>query len=1177
LSKHSCSFTAGVSPCSCRKFLPSFAHGGDVTLETKRVRQSIYNTATFNLTNASQKMLTSFQRIFRILFALTLLLSTTPNSFLYAQSVTLNEVSPPEGKTFLHITGIVQDKQGYMWFASKKGLYRYDGYTFITYKNDALKLNSLASNSLESLCIDSAGILWIGSFDNGLDRFDPITEQFTHFNHEANNDASLINDTVSSLLYDSRGVLWIGTPRGLDRFDPTTNKIIHYHHLPQDSGSLSSDVVRTIYEDRKGTIWIGTGSPYRGEGWGPEDGGLNRMNIKTGKFIRYQYDPNNPHSLINNKIGAIFEDSKGTFWIGTAGNGLHTMDRASGSFERHENDPAFPERLSRPPLNKNVTYDHISFIKEDAAGAIWIGTSDAGISRYDPVTGKIKRFGAISKSEWLNGTYDDNTSWTAFSSRDGIFWISTIVGKLLRIDPFSRSLPFDSLGKKVYSFYEERPGKLWIATEEGLIIRDSSNRDKPPSVYQNGFFTKILEDREGNIWVGTARGLYMTDKKKQNTYLHDDNDKRSISDNIVLSIFEDKQSNIWLGTAGGLDLLNRKSGTFTHYKIFPRDSSGDNVISSIFEDKEARLWTGSFYAGGIHQLNKMNGSFKTYLTGTDIRSIYQDFDGALWVAANDGLYRYDSSSDVFDRFIDPSSSRGIDNVRSLIEDNDMNMWIATDDGIIKLNRQRDETSLFGKNYKIDGSGLTVSAYKGLDGRLYFGSSTGYYVFDPRQLKSSSKAPQIILSDLRIADKLVRPGNNSPLTKPLFNVSDIRLPYFQNIFSIDFTAIDYTNSPDNRYLFMLENYDNTWRQGSSDRRASFYNVPPGKYVFKVKAANSDGPWAEKDLVIIITPPWWRTWWAYCIYGTCFLGIAFFVNRIIRNRIIEKERMKSREKELLQAKEIEKAYNELKATQQQLIQSEKMASLGELTAGIAHEIQNPLNFVNNFSEVNRELIEELKMKNEKLKINDDEVNELLDGIAANEEKINHHGKRADAIVKGMLQHSRSGSAIKEPSDINRLADEYVRLAYQGFRARDKSFNATFTTEFDNGLGDVNVVPQEIGRVILNLINNAFYAVNERAKEGVSGYEPTVIVGTRRLKDRIEISVKDNGYGIPGAIKEKIFQPFFTTKPTGQGTGLGLSLAYDILKAHGGELKVETKEGEGSKFIAQLQVTSTIAIIK
>lgn len=266
-------------------------------------------------------------------------------------------------------------------------------------------------------------------------------------------------------------------------------------------------------------------------------------------------------------------------------------------------------------------------------------------------------------------------------------------------------------------------------------------------------------------------------------------------------------------------------------------------------------------------------------------------------------------------------------------------------------------------------------------------------------------------------------------------------------------------------------------------------------------------------------------------------------------------------------LQKSLAELRAAQTQLIQSEKMASLGELTAGIAHEIQNPLNFVNNFSDVNTELIEEAKQ--EMVKGNLTEVEAILNDLKENEQKINHHGKRADGIVKSMLQHSQKSSGVKELTDLNGLCDEYLRLAYHGLRAKDKSFNANTKSEFDHQVGKINVVSNDLGRVILNLINNAFYAVDEKKKSGVDNYEPTVTVSTKRTGDDVIISVKDNGNGIPEAIKEKIFQPFFTTKPTGQGTGLGLSLAYDIIKAHGGELKVETKEGEGSEFIIQLPV--------
>jgi signal transduction histidine kinase len=298
---------------------------------------------------------------------------------------------------------------------------------------------------------------------------------------------------------------------------------------------------------------------------------------------------------------------------------------------------------------------------------------------------------------------------------------------------------------------------------------------------------------------------------------------------------------------------------------------------------------------------------------------------------------------------------------------------------------------------------------------------------------------------------------------------------------------------------------------------------------------------------------------------FIVAAIAVHRLQKERVIRAERERTKEREFAQAKEIEKAYHELRTTQAQLIQSEKMASLGELTAGIAHEIQNPLNFVNNFSDVNQELLAELKEEASKGNIN--EVNALADDVIGNEQKINLHGKRADAIVKGMLQHSRASSGQKELTDINKLADEYLRLSYHGMRARDKSFNVEIKTDFDESIEKINVVPQDIGRVILNVINNAFYAVNEKKKTAGENYDPEVSVQIKKLDDKIQIRVTDNGNGIPQNIVDKIFQPFFTTKPTGQGTGLGLSLAYDIVKAHGGEIKVVTKEGEGSEFIIHL----------
>jgi len=292
----------------------------------------------------------------------------------------------------------------------------------------------------------------------------------------------------------------------------------------------------------------------------------------------------------------------------------------------------------------------------------------------------------------------------------------------------------------------------------------------------------------------------------------------------------------------------------------------------------------------------------------------------------------------------------------------------------------------------------------------------------------------------------------------------------------------------------------------------------------------------------------------------------LNRVLSSQKTEIESQKA---------SVEKALTELKSTQAQLIQAEKMASLGELMAGIAHEIQNPLNFVNNFSEVNKEMLVELKEEVDKG--NYGEVKILADDIEINEEKINHHGKRAGAILKSMLQHSRISTGHKEETNINALCDEYLRLSYHGMRAKVKTFNAEMHTDFDSRIKTINVVPQDIGRVLLNLFNNAFYAVNVRLNESVAdeqnsnnrSYQPEVWLSTKKTGDRVTITVSDNGNGIPENIVDKIFQPFFTTKPAGEGTGLGLSLSYDIIKAHGGELKVETKQGEGTKFVFQLPI--------
>jgi signal transduction histidine kinase/ligand-binding sensor domain-containing protein len=1098
-----------------------------------------------------------------------------------AQEITFNKILPPDGRPFEHVTGMVQDSQGFMWLATKRGLFRYDGYQMTSYKNNPLDINSLATNALEVITVDLNGIIWIGTQGFGLDRYDPFTGIFTHFRHHDNDPSSLSSDYVGALLVDRDGMLWIGSSEGLSRYEASTGRFKHYPHRPNDSTSISSNEVMGIYEDSKGTLWIGTGSVYGADKDKMDKGGLNRFDKTTGTFTRYMHDPNDEHSLINNKVRAIFEDSKGNFWVGTAGDGLHTMDRTKGTFRRHRYDPAFPEKLSRPPLHKLFAqFDHITFIKEDASGSIWIGTTESGLNNYNPKTGRVTHYQSRKDT---TGAFIDRTTWASYISRDGIVWISTLEGSLYTVNPVKRNIPFyKSINGSINAFYEEEDGTFWIGTHNGGLIQNNPQNGtvkkfvhdpKNPETISNNTVHVISKDKQGKIWVGTGGGLQLFNKEKGTfvRYGFDAKNKNSLSSDYVVEIYEDRESNLWIGTFRGLNRMNPATGLVTRYIFYPEDTSflGSNTITSIWEDHQGQIWVSCALGGGVQRLNPANGNFKNYLKGDGMIKILEDAGGTMWVAGND-LYQYNQRYDTFYRFVDPVSVIELNNIRSFMKDDNGNFWIGKSDGILKIDRSHNESILYTTNYGVNGNELAFgSCYKGPNGKLYFGHSNGYYAFLPGDLLKDSKPPQIIISDFRLANRLVVPGKNGPLPQPLAEVKKIRLHYNQNVFSFDFASIDYADPVGNRHLFILENYDNEWRQSGAEHRAHYFNVPPGQYTFRVKGSNSYGIWAEKSIDIIILPPWWLTWWAYCIYGLLFVALVFATYRFQKQRIILAERKRTQERERVHAKEIEKAYTELKATQAQLIQSEKMASLGELTAGIAHEIQNPLNFVNNFSEVNGELIQELQAEAEKGNL--DDVKGIAKEIGLNSEKINHHGKRAAAIVKGMLQHSRASSGQKEPTDINALADEYLRLAYHGLRAKDKSFNAAMKTDFDPGIRKINIVPQDIGRVILNLINNAFYAVVEKKKQIGDGYDPTVSVSTKKTNDKVEIKVSDNGKGIPQKVLDKIFQPFFTTKPTGQGTGLGLSLSYDIVKAHGGELKVETKENEGTEFIIKLPIIS------
>ncbi|MFD1314650.1 two-component regulator propeller domain-containing protein [Namhaeicola litoreus] len=1058
------------------------------------------------------------------------------------------------------------DSEGSIWFALSSGIARYDSENLEIYGVE----QGVEGKFINWIHEDAKGRIWMVGNQGTLSVLDrksnlayeltssfPVTRKFT-------------------IKEDANGIFWItDNGNGIYIVD-LENKIIR--NFGVENGLLSKFNFE-ILVDSKGKIWITTGN------------GFNMIDLENN--LNTKYDSKN--------LISISEDKKERIWLVTA-NGINILNK-------NRNEASF---LSK----ENLDHTNNSFLTsafEDENGHFWIGTNNGNVYKYDE---KEQTLNTYFVKPTTNGAWMYNF----FEDQQGQIWTACGQGGVFKIDKDGYKpgnyITDDGLGdNNVWATLEASDGMIWIGTHGGIDIYDPINNSIKHLGLEQGLVhlrnTNLKEDSKGRIWAGgNQSGVSIIDLK--NKTIQKLTDETGIKSHRITSTMEGIDGSIWLSSfIGEIQAIDLDKGLYKRYidnDTIVQKSRKDRIIQT----EKNIIWVAD-QEYGLHKMDlekNMRWRFTTEngLISNLLYSIGKDHKNRIWIASDKGVQIIDENELNITTFT-TNEGLGANDVYDVIE-KDKKMYLGTSKGLTILEKEEGETALWkvktiGKNQGLDYIDFCQNSISfDRNGRLWAGAEGQILtVMDIPKIDTVNYA--VAVTSINIFDESLKFRDNEFLQKKYNEIdtlwqyekndfvlrqkteidssyqithnitwetvegsydlpTKLTLPADQNYLSFNYNGRQFNNPDKVVYRYILEGIDKKWSPITTNTTSENYrDLPPGDYTFKVAAKGFNGIWSKPATFSFkITPPWWQTWWAYTLYALLGLTLAYFVHKMQKARTIRIEREKSKDKELEQAKEIEKAYTELKETQNQLIQSEKMASLGELTAGIAHEIQNPMNFINNFSEVSSELMAEMVEELDKGEI--EEAKLISKDIIQNLEKIGLHGKRASSIVKGMLEHSRNSSGKKELIDINVLADEYLRLAYHGLRAKDKSFNSDFKTDLDESLPKVEIIPQDLGRVILNLINNAFYAVTARAESGEENYKPLVTVTTKNLKDQVLIKIKDNGTGIPPELKDKIFQPFFTTKPTGKGTGLGLSLAYDIVTTgHGGAIELDTKTGEGTEF--------------
>ena len=1075
-----------------------------------------------------------------------------------SQNLKFSHFGTGMGLSANNVTCILRDKQGFMWFGTRDGLNRYDGYGFEVYKNIPEDSQSLSSNFVTSIIEDRNGDFWVGTWGGGLNRFDKARRRFVRY-------GKLIHsDFINSLLEDSQGRIWVGSnDHGAWVYDQKTGKVLLMTSLGGDPGRLSDNDVLTIMEDHAHHIWLGTSR-----------GGLDRYDPQTRTFMRYLHRQGDPGSLTANTVTKIVEDRRQRLWVGTRDGGLDLFDSLHGSFLHFKNDPHNPNSLVA-----NV----VLALADDDQGNLWVGTENGGISIMDK---DGKSFRTCAHDDVDNSSLNNNSIYALYPDPQGNMWVGTADGGVNFFNKSANSFVHykhtsaaESLANNNVLDILGDKDHLWIGTDGGGLS-ELDQRTGKFTHFVNGaadgksisgnYVLSLCEDAAGNLWAGTwGNGITVigTNGKVVRQYKHDDADSNSLGGNNVYAITDDGEGTIWVATYGnGLNQLNTKTGGFHHYKHVASDpnSPGSDRLNTLLSDSNGILWVGTF-DGGLDRLDEYTGIFKHFvheagknsLSNNTINYIYADSRHNFWVCTADGLNLLDRKTGLFKVY---GTKDGLPSsvIFGILEDNNGRLWVSTNNGLSRLDPRTGEIRNFSAADGLQSNQFKPHAcYKSPSGALYFGGVNGFNTIYPDSIRDYPFNPPLLITGFSIFNKEVPIGDSlhpSPLTRDITMTKEITIPYKSSVISLEFASLNYTVADRKHYSYRLQGFDASWNDVGTKRTVTYTNLAPGNYTFEVRGWDNNGNWspAQASVELTVLPPFWQTWWFRFFAAAAILAIVVAIFRL-RLRAVEMQKKKLEKEVNHRTLQLAMSRDEERRAREEAEKASRAKS--EFMANISHELRTPMNAIIGFTDLT--LTTDLHGTQREYLGN-----------------VHRSGYNLLGIINDILDYSKieAGKLTIENRAFNlcQLVEETVdSLAIKAFEKKLELICTADPSLPVQVLGD----PGRIQQVLMNLLGNAikFTAKGEVVvalrKDGVMQTS-----GDRKIQP-IELTVRDTGIGVPKEKLERIFESFTqadtsTTRRYG-GTGLGLTIARNLAEMMGGSLEVQSEPGKGSAFTLKLSL--------